>query len=157
MFTEVPIPEAYTSRKILVSYQSASNIIARRVWFTGFVPEHAPVRRLRFAFPEQMAAGIRVVQTNTAPGSWTIHEVRAFDGPRELSRAGWRATAQPYTLGNRSRSRQQAHQFLDVRAKVNSRPVRPIRLSRGGADHRLGRDRNVAGSAGDWRGPGDAR
>jgi hypothetical protein len=99
VFTEVPIPEAYTSRKILVSYQSTSNVVSRRVWFMGFVPEHAPVRRLRFAFSPQTASGIRIIQTNTAPGTWTIHEVRAFDGARELPRAEWHATAHPYPWG----------------------------------------------------------
>ena len=35
VFTEVSIPEAYTSRKILVGYQSAANIVSRRVLYTG--------------------------------------------------------------------------------------------------------------------------
>jgi hypothetical protein len=99
VFTETPIPEAYTSRRILVGYQSAANVVSRRVWYSGFVPEHAPVERLRFDFPAQAVRAFRLIQTVAASATWTLHEVRAFDGNDEIPRAGWRATARPTTWG----------------------------------------------------------
>jgi hypothetical protein len=86
IFTEVPIPEAYTSRDVRVAYQSASNIVSRRVWFTGFVPEHAPVWRTTFRF------ALRTLNSITVRQAQTIHEVVAYDGDRELPRTAWRAT-----------------------------------------------------------------
>jgi hypothetical protein len=99
VFTEVPIPEAYTSRKILVSYQSAANIISRRILYTGFVPEHAPKWRLRWSFPPRSVGGFRLVQTGSGAENWTLHEVRAWEGNRELPRGAWRGTAQPFPWG----------------------------------------------------------
>jgi hypothetical protein len=96
VFTFNPIPEAYTSRKILVAYQSAENIISQRILLTGYVPEFAPVWRLRFSFPRQPLRAIRVVQTNTAKDIWSMHELRILDGGREWPRgSGWRLTAHP--------------------------------------------------------------
>jgi hypothetical protein len=99
IFTDESIPEAYTSRKILVGYESADNTITRRLLFTGFVPEHLPKWRWRFAFSSRLAGGIRLVQTNSGNSQWTLHEVRAFDGASELPRSRWRATAHPYPWG----------------------------------------------------------
>ncbi len=100
IFTFTPIPEAYTSRHILVAYQSAANIVSRYVLFSGFVPEHAPTWRLRFSFPRQPVRAIRVVQTNTGSDTWSIHELRIFDGAAELPRdPRWRLTAHPYPWG----------------------------------------------------------
>jgi hypothetical protein len=90
VFTDVSIPDAYTSRNIRVSYQSASNIVSRRVWFSGFVPEHAPVVRARFAFPPRTLGSFTVNQMGAGRANWTIHEIRALDGARELPRTGWR-------------------------------------------------------------------
>jgi len=99
IFTQVPIPEAYTSREIRVGYQSAANIASRRVWFTGFVPEHAPVWRTTFRFAPRNAAGFRIVQTGSGATEWTVHEVHAYEGDRELPRGNWRVTASPFPWG----------------------------------------------------------
>ncbi len=99
VFTETPIPEAYTTRHIRTAYQSAANIVSRDILWSGFMPDYAPTRRLRFRFPRQTLRGVRVVQTNTGGGVWSMHEIRAFDGSRELSRATWRAAAQPWQWG----------------------------------------------------------
>jgi hypothetical protein len=101
VFTFVPIPEAYTSRRIRVEYQSAGNQIAGKVLWTAAAPEYAPTWRLRFRFPPQTLRGLRVVQTaravNGSEDSWSIHEFRIYQGDRELTRAPqWRLTAQPY-------------------------------------------------------------
>src|SRR5262249_43294290 len=44
--------------------------------------------------------GIRLVQTNSGTDLWNMHEVRIFDGARELPRdPGWRLTASPSPWG----------------------------------------------------------
>ena len=97
VFTFIPVPEAYTSRLIRVEYQSAANQIAGKILWTAAAPEYAPTWRLRFRFPRQTLRGLRVVQTNRGPDTWSISEFRVYDGDRELTRAAaWRLTAQPY-------------------------------------------------------------
>jgi hypothetical protein len=85
VLTDTPIPDAYTSRTILVSFQSAANTVSRRAWFSGFVPEHAPVLLTRFRIPPTDIRGLRLDVVGA------VHEVRAYEGGRELSRADWRA------------------------------------------------------------------
>jgi hypothetical protein len=103
IFTFKPIPEAYTSRRILVEYQSAANKISGAILWTAFQPEYAPTWRLRLPFPRQSPVAIRVVQTGTGESQWSVHELRVYDGGRELARAPqWRLTAQPYPWGIQS-------------------------------------------------------
>ncbi|MBV8729302.1 MAG: glycosyltransferase family 39 protein [Acidobacteriia bacterium] len=101
VFSTDPIPEAYTSRRILVEYYSAENQVTGRILRTGAVPDYAPTLRLRFPFERQPLQALRVVQT--AAGSmnlWTIHEFRVFDGARELPRRPeWRLISRPYPWG----------------------------------------------------------
>ncbi len=99
VFTQTPIPEAYTTRHIRTAYQSAANIVSRDILWSGFMPDYTPTSRLRFYFPRRTLRGVRLVQTNTAGGVWSVHEIRAYDGPRELPRAGWSAVAQPSPWG----------------------------------------------------------
>jgi hypothetical protein len=62
----------------------------------GYNPEYAPIWRLRFSFPRQPLRAVRVVQSNTAPDIWSMHELRIFDGNREWTRdPRWRLTAHP--------------------------------------------------------------
>jgi Dolichyl-phosphate-mannose-protein mannosyltransferase len=107
IFTFKPIPEAYTSRRILVEYQAAANRISGAILWTAFVPEYAPTGRLRFSFPRQPLAAIRVVQTGTGDSQWTVHELRVYDGGTalagQLARGPrWRLTARPYPWGIQS-------------------------------------------------------
>jgi hypothetical protein len=100
VLTFTPIPEAYTSRHIRVEYQAAENKIAGALLWTALEPGYLPTWRLRFAFPRVPARAIRLIQTNTAPELWSIHELRIFDGASELPRApAWRLTARPYPWG----------------------------------------------------------
>src|SRR5207302_1098636 len=62
-----------------------------------------PIWRLRWTFPRQPLRGIRVLQTGSGLDFWTVHELRLFDGPRELPRAPeWRLRAHPYPWGVQS-------------------------------------------------------
>jgi hypothetical protein len=101
VFTYTPVPEAYTSRNVLVAYQAAENKVSGAIQWTGFVPQYAPTWRLRFSFPRQPLRAVRVVQTAEGPREqWNIHELRIYDAGRELSRAPqWRLTANPYPWG----------------------------------------------------------
>jgi hypothetical protein len=97
IFTFTPIPEAYTSRRIRVEFQAAENKITGAILWTASQSEYAPTWRLRWTFPRQTLRGVRVVQTGTGPELWSVHELRVFDGARELARAPeWRLRAQPY-------------------------------------------------------------
>jgi len=97
IFTYRPIPEAYTSRRILVNYESAENQIDGLMVQQAYDPQLMPTWRLRFSFARVPLQAIRIIQTNTADDLWNIHELRLFDGTRELSRnSAWRLTAHPY-------------------------------------------------------------
>jgi hypothetical protein len=103
VFTYRPIPEAYTSRRVLVGYQAEQNQIDGLMLQAAYNPELGPAWRLRFPFPRQSLSAIRLVQTGTADDQWKIHEVRLFDGVLERpSEAQWRLTAEPYpwTVGD---------------------------------------------------------
>ena len=100
VFVFTPIPDAYTSRKILVAHQSSDNVRSREILWTAFTPDYQPTWRLRFLFPRQPLRAARVVQTNSGADLWSIHELRVFDGARELPRdPRWRLNAQPYPWG----------------------------------------------------------
>jgi len=100
VFAYTPIPDAYTSRKILVAHQSSENVISREILWTAFTPDYQPTWHLEFPFPRQPLRAVRVVQTNSGADLWSIHELRVFDGTRELPRQpGWRFHAQPYPWG----------------------------------------------------------
>jgi len=100
VFAFTPIPDAYTSRNILVAQQSSENVMSREILWTAFTADFQPTWRLRFQFPRQMLGAVRVVQTNSGADLWSIHELRIFDGARELVRdARWRLNAQPYPWG----------------------------------------------------------
>ena len=96
------IPEAYTSRRLLVGWQSTENQISGRILQAASDPQLMPARRIRFTFPEHIVRAIRVKQTAVPQAGilWTIHELRLFDGARELPRnPAWRLTANPYPWG----------------------------------------------------------
>ena len=100
VFAFTPIPDAYTSRTILVAQQSSENVTLREILWTAFTPDYQPTWRLRLAFPRQPLGAVRVVQTNSGADLWSIHEFRVFDGARELRREPrWRIDAQPYPWG----------------------------------------------------------
>jgi hypothetical protein len=99
VFTYRAIPEAYTSRRLLVEYESASNRVDSLILSTGFQRDSRPTWRAGFSFPRQSLRGFRVVQTTAGRSQWRIHELRAFNGGAELPRAAWAATAHPYPWG----------------------------------------------------------
>jgi hypothetical protein len=96
VFTYRAIPEAYTSRRLLVEYESAANHVDSLILATGFLREWRPTWRAGFSFPRQSLRGFRLVQTAAGQSQWRIHELRAYDGGAELPRKLWMATAHPF-------------------------------------------------------------
>jgi len=97
VFTFKAIPEAYTSRRILVEYESAANQVAARIFQSAAMGTDQPSERLRFTFPARKLRAIRVNQTASGTDVWSINELRIFSGGHELPReAAWRLTAHPY-------------------------------------------------------------
>jgi hypothetical protein len=96
IFSYQVIPEAYTSRRILIDYQSAENHHDGLTLWTGFSRGWLPTLRARFNFEEQPLLAIRVLQTTSGASPWRIHELRAFDGAAPVPRNGWQVTADPF-------------------------------------------------------------
>jgi hypothetical protein len=96
VFTFSQLPEAYTTRNILVHYQSASNSVLADILWIPLAPERQPVDRLAFVFPARRVQKIRVLQTGRSQDPWSITELRAFHAGWELARSPiWRLRAQP--------------------------------------------------------------
>jgi hypothetical protein len=97
VFSFRPVPEAYTSRRILIEYESAGNEILGRILRGAFAPGLMPTWRLRFDFPRQPWRAFRVVQTTGGKDIWSIHELRILNGKSEVSRdPRWKLTASPF-------------------------------------------------------------
>jgi hypothetical protein len=85
VFTYRPIPEAYTSRRILVQYESEQNqVIGVMIQAASFSSE-APSLRIRFAFPRQELTAVRLITTSSGKVLWRIHEARLADGARHVA------------------------------------------------------------------------
>ncbi|MGO9439757.1 MAG: hypothetical protein ACLPXM_04365 [Terriglobales bacterium] len=91
------VPEAYTSRRILVDYESAANQVAARIFQSAAVGTDAPNGRFTFTFRQESLRSIRIRQTASGTDIWSINELRVYSSGHELPReASWRLTAQPY-------------------------------------------------------------
>jgi hypothetical protein len=97
VFTFSGAAQAYTSREILVAYQSAFGEILNDILWTPLSAESEPRWRLRFKYPAQRLRQIRVVQTATGePDQWSVSEFRIYHGGSELPRAqSWKLRARP--------------------------------------------------------------
>ncbi len=97
------LPDAYTSRDLLVSFQGALNNELGDMVSAGWAKAYQPDVAWVFSFPERAAERIRVVQTARMPRpdeQWNIHEMRFFDRSAELPRRPeWRLRAFPNPWG----------------------------------------------------------
>jgi hypothetical protein len=92
------IPESYTTREILVSFQSAGNQALADTVNMGWSDDTQPTLARVFQFPERKARRMRVVQTEQAqhPEQWSVHELQFLDRRKELPRRlEWRLQAWP--------------------------------------------------------------
>jgi hypothetical protein len=89
----------YAERELLVCYEGALNEQLCDILSAAWDEFSEPSRALVFRFPARELKGLRVVQTAKAPKPdelWSIHELRIFDGPREVRRSSdWRLNAFP--------------------------------------------------------------
>jgi len=91
------VPEAYTTREILVVYQSAETEVLGDMWWMPMVPRMQPTTHRYFEFPARSLRKIRLVQTTAeAPQQWSVAEVRLFhDGNRVRRTGNWTPHARP--------------------------------------------------------------
>jgi hypothetical protein len=90
-------PEAYTSRELLIYYESTFNATAMDILAVASVPDLQPSWRFSFDMKPQTLRAIRIVQVNRDAGNqWSVAEVRIFSGTTELVRSTeWKLEAQP--------------------------------------------------------------
>ena len=98
VYTLTPFSEAYTTREIRTSYQSAQGERLRDFLWMAIITDWQPNQKRDFDFPARPLRRIRVLQTGSGTrDQWNIHELRVFSGERELPRAPeWRLTASPF-------------------------------------------------------------
>ncbi len=99
VFAFNPVAESYTTRDIIVYYQSAMGESIKDTILVPQLTDFMPTARFEFQFPPKPLQGVRVVQTagGNVPDIWSISELRLFKGPLELPRdSSWRLTAHPY-------------------------------------------------------------
>jgi hypothetical protein len=91
------VAESYTSRDIVVGYNSGFGVKIREMLWAPLIPELSELRVQEFRFPARMAHRLRVVQTETHnKTTWSVSELRVFSGDSELPRAPhWRLRADP--------------------------------------------------------------
>ncbi len=88
-------PEAYTSRELIIKYESAlGNYLGELLWAPN-MPEYQPLQSTKLEFSNQQVRKLRIVQT--APNlsdMWRLSEVRFFDQSGEVERSrSWQASS----------------------------------------------------------------
>lgn len=91
------IAEAYTSREILVGFQSAFNRALRDILYIPLIHDFQPIWAHRFQFPARPLRKIRIIQTaKNNVDRWSITELRLYSKGVELARGpDWRLRAWP--------------------------------------------------------------
>jgi hypothetical protein len=93
VFTYRPIPDAYTSRRILLDYESEPNQVAGVMIQAASFPSEAPNWRMRFVFPRQELTAVRLVTANSGRVLWRIHDAYVMDSGRPIALETSRARA----------------------------------------------------------------
>jgi hypothetical protein len=92
------LPDAYTTREVRVSFQSASNELLADIFHTGWLAGNQPLRVQVYRFHRITARRARIVQTAAAAfrEQWSVHELRLYRNGEELPRRPhWRLRAWP--------------------------------------------------------------
>jgi hypothetical protein len=99
VFTFTGVPDAYTTREVLISYWGALNNDIGDALIMGWNKGWQPDKMWIFSVPKQKYRRLRLVQTGTATirqEQWSVHEMRFFDDGMELPRRPeWRLEAWP--------------------------------------------------------------
>ncbi|MBL8216992.1 MAG: discoidin domain-containing protein [Bryobacterales bacterium] len=96
VFTFSGTAEAYTSRELVVAYQSGvGNNLGEHIWAAIF-GEFGPSRHMTFRFAAQRARYLRVRQALGLSGEWGANEIRLYKGGSEVARKpAWQVRAWP--------------------------------------------------------------
>jgi hypothetical protein len=90
------VAEAYTTREILIGYQSARGNTMQQILWSPHASHYQPAGRMRFRFPAASLSAVRVVQTGRGLADWGVNELRFYRGAAELERSPrWRLRARP--------------------------------------------------------------
>jgi len=97
VFSLEQIPEAWTTREILVAYTAAQNEVLSDTLSTALSPDSFPVRTQVFRFEPRQLRRLRAIQTaQPASGMWSVSEFQIFARGTPLVPDGtWRLTASP--------------------------------------------------------------
>jgi hypothetical protein len=121
VLTMWPVPQAYTTRRLWNHSESATGQLASQAILAGYQSlTHSP-REIRFRLAEQVVRALRIVQTTSANGIWSVIEMRVYYAGVEIPRrSGWRVTARPNYLDAR-----RAFDNSEVTAWSTSQAVKP--------------------------------
>jgi hypothetical protein len=91
------IPQAFTTRRVVVGYESGIGRSLLQALWTPVNPVLQPRMQFRFPFFHQQVRGLRVKQVGPpAYSEWWVHEFRIFNAGQEVQRRPeWRIRANP--------------------------------------------------------------
>jgi hypothetical protein len=90
------VPFSYTSREVLVGFESAFNEELRDILNAGWNADQQPTVRHTFRFPAIVTRRVRLVETVPSKEQWGVHELRFYSDDVELPRQPeWRLQAWP--------------------------------------------------------------
>jgi hypothetical protein len=99
VLTVINVPDAYTTRDVLVSFQGAENEVLSDILTMGALADNQPRHAWVARFPPRQVRAIRVVQTGVIANpeeQWGVHEIRLYHRGKELQRAAtWRLSSFP--------------------------------------------------------------
>jgi hypothetical protein len=138
VFSFDPIPEAWTTRQVLIGYYSAQNETLADIFKTAMVPELWSERAYDFYFPSRDLLGLRVVRTGAPNAStWQISELQLFSGGAQIRPDRcWRFDANPnpwdahYAFDNSLVTRWQSWRSATHGMFLGARFLEPKRIDR---------------------------
>jgi hypothetical protein len=101
VFSMHAMPEAYTTRDIVVWNRGAINLRLAEALRIALLNEAEPTHRIRLRFQADSYLGFRISAASNVAEDWRIHELRFFSNDKELPRAyQWelRASSNPHEI-----------------------------------------------------------
>lgn len=98
VFSSQGFATSYTTRDILIGYESAFSTLIGDMIFMGFTEDFQPTKAAVMHFPETSVRRIRVLQTAHAKSGdmWDVHEMRFYSRGAEIPRdQRWKLRAWP--------------------------------------------------------------
>ena len=90
------VSNSYTTREVLVGFESAFDEVLRDILNTGWNEYQQPTVRRTFRFPSTTTRGVRLVATAVSQEQWGVHELRFYNADIEWPRLPeWRLQASP--------------------------------------------------------------